>query len=137
LSRLKLAAADADCGRMQITVACHQCEQPKRPLTPCPSCHASPLAEPELQAWRLSLHARGLARIKATPHAVDLPPLADHDPAPLRAVIVLDIEPDPVVEATPAEIIPIVPFEPSLPADEALSFNWDDDEQPRRLRKSA
>ena len=122
---------------MQITVACHHCEQPKRPLTPCPSCHAAPLAEPELQAWRLSLHARGLARITAAPLAVELPPLAVREPAPLRAVIVRDIEENPVVEATPAEIIPIVPFEPSLPADQALSFDWDDDEQPRRLRKSA
>lgn len=120
---------------MQITVACHQCERPKRPLTHCTSCHAAPLAEAELQAWRLSLHARALARIKAAPHPVELPALPQRAPAPLRAVIVLDIEPDPVVAATAAEIIPIVPLEAALPADQALSFDWDD--EPRRLRKSA
>jgi len=59
---------------MQITVACHSCARPKRPLAPCPSCEAPAMAEPELQAWRLSLHARHLARIKQTPQsAVDYP----------------------------------------------------------------
>ena len=52
---------------MQITVACHRCDHPKRPLTPCPVCAAAPLAEPELQAWRISLHAEALTRI--TDHA--------------------------------------------------------------------
>ncbi|HWH67256.1 MAG TPA: hypothetical protein VNS99_14225, partial [Gaiellales bacterium] len=52
---------------MQITIACHQCDQDKRPLTPCPTCQAPPLAELELQAWRFSLHTLHMARITSQP----------------------------------------------------------------------
>jgi len=120
---------------MQITVACHSCDKPKRPLATCPTCHAPAAPEPELHAWRLSLHARHLARITKEPvaAAVELPTRA-RSLKPLRAVLVLDIEPAraPGEERDPA---PIIPFEPALPADEALSFDWND--EPRRLRKSA
>jgi hypothetical protein len=119
--------------RMQVTIACHQCDQPKRPLTPCPACHAAPLAEPELQAWRLSLHARHLARIKRTPQAVELPRSEPRRLAPLR--VVLPAQTLPEVEATEAELAPIVPLEPAIPADEALSFDWEDGS--KRFRRSA
>ena len=117
---------------MQVTIACHQCEQPKRPLTPCPACQASPLAEPELQAWRLSLHARHLARIKQTPSAAPLPQRQPRRLSPLRAVVTVDLEQEP---AGLAEVAPIVPMEPAIPADEALSFDWGD--EPRKLRRTA
>ncbi|HYW29027.1 MAG TPA: hypothetical protein VE824_04395 [Gaiellales bacterium] len=110
---------------MQVTIACHQCEQPKRPLTPCPACHAAPLAEPELQAWRLSLHARHLARIKRTPQPAELPERAPRRLAPLRAVLTADDLPE--VHAAEPELAPIVPLEPAIPADQALSFDWEDD----------
>jgi hypothetical protein len=118
---------------MQVTIACHQCEQPKRPLTPCPACQAAPLAEPELQAWRLSLHARHLARIKQTPSAAPLPQRQPRRLSPLRAVVTLDaLELGPAAEPREASIIPL---EPALTADQVLSFDWDD--EPRKLRKSA
>jgi hypothetical protein len=112
---------------MQVTVACHQCDQPKRPLTPCPDCGASPLAEPEIQAWRLSLHARHLARIKATPHTPQLPARDPSSLSPLAVTVTLDFElEEPVVEAT---VLPFIPFDPQ-PLDPALEFDWDD--EPRR-----
>ena len=120
---------------MQITVACHQCNQPKRPLSACPSCHAAPLAEPELQAWRMSLHARHLARIEATPVA---DPPAERTPrelAPMTAVLMLDeaLEQGFTLEPTP---LPFIPFDPGPLADSALEFDWDDG--PRDdLRRSA
>ena len=118
---------------MHVTIACHQCEQPKRPLTPCPACQASPLAEPELHAWRLSLHARHLARIKQTPSAAALPQRQPRRLSPLRAVVTLDaLELGPAAEPREASIIPL---EPALTADQVLSFDWDD--EPRKLRKSA
>jgi hypothetical protein len=118
---------------MHVTVACHQCEQPKRPLTPCPACQAAPLAEPELQAWRLSLHARHLARIKQTPSARPLPQSQPRPQSPLRAVVTLDaLETAPSAEP---HVTPIIPLEPALRADQVLSFDWDD--EPRKLRKSA
>jgi hypothetical protein len=121
---------------MQITVACHSCDRPKRPLATCPACHAPALPEPELQAWRLSLHARHLARITREPVAAAVePPSRARTLEPLRAVLVLDIEPV-ITRAQERDLAPIIPFEPSLPADEALSFNWDDDE-PLWSRKSA
>jgi len=110
---------------MQVTIACHQCDQPKRPLSPCPACHASPLAEPELQAWRLTLHARHLARIKRTPQAAALPEREPRPTGPLRAVLVTDELPE--VHAAEPELAPIVPLEPAIPADQALSFDWEDD----------
>ena len=110
--------------RMQFTIACHQCDQPKRPLTPCPVCHAAPLAEPELQAWRLSLHARHLARIKRTPDAAELPERSPRRLSPLR--LVMTAEALPHVTAAEAELAPIVPLEPAIPADQALSFDWED-----------
>jgi hypothetical protein len=118
---------------MHVTVACHNCEQPKRPLTPCPACQAAPLAEPELQAWRLSLHARHLARIKQTPSAGLLPQSQPRPQSPLRAVVTLD-----ALELAPSaepRVTSIIPLEPALRADQVLSFDWDD--EPRKLRKSA
>ncbi len=118
--------------RMQVTIACHQCDEPKRPLTPCPACHAAPLAEPELQAWRLTLHARHLARIKREPQAAELPRREPRRLAPLRVVLPgseLPVAPEPAMA-------PIVPLEPAVPADEALSFNWDDDDS-KLFRRSA
>ena len=93
---------------MQVTIACHQCAEPKRPLTPCPACHASPLAEPELQAWRLTLHARHLARIKRTPQPAALPKREPREATPLRAVLVADGLPE--VRASEHELAPIVPL---------------------------
>jgi hypothetical protein len=118
---------------MQVTIACHQCDEPKRPLTPCPACHAAPLAEPELQAWRLSLHARHLARIQRTPQAAELPRREPRRLAPLRAVLQIDALPE--VRATEPELAPIVPLEPAIPADQALSFDWEDGSG--RFRRSA
>ena len=112
---------------MQVTVACHQCDQPKRPLSPCPDCGAAPLAEPEMQAWRLTLHARHLARIKATPLAA-LPPARDpRELTPLTVTVTLDFElEDPLRSAT---VLPFIPYD-SEPLDPALEFDWDD--EPRR-----
>ena|SRR5437879_3040072 len=113
---------------MQVTVACHQCDQPKRPLNPCPDCGAPPLAEPEMQAWRLSLHARHLARIKATPQAARVPA---RDPRPLSSLAVtvtLDFELEPPsMEAT---VLPFIPFD-AAPLDPALEFDWDDEPRKR------
>jgi hypothetical protein len=120
---------------MQITVACHSCHLPKRPLSPCPSCQAPALAEPELQAWRVSLHARHLARIKQTPESAVEYPTRTLDASPLTAVVVLDFEPTVQAVADQPHAAPIIPLEPSLPADEALSFDWED--EPRRVRRTA
>lgn len=117
---------------MQITIACHQCNQDKRPLTPCPVCQAPPLAELELQAWRFSLHALHMARIERTPRASEVVPSRRPRMTPLRAVVTVDLEEEP---AKPAEVAPIVPMEPAIPADEALSFDWGD--EPRKLRRTA
>jgi hypothetical protein len=122
---LKVRRPNADTDGMQVTIACHHCDQPKRPLTPCPACNASPLAEPELQAWRLTLHARHLARIKRTPQAAELPRSEPRRLAPLRAVLHVDEVPE--VRAQEPELAPIVPLEPAVPADKALSFDWEDD----------
>jgi hypothetical protein len=117
---------------MQITIACHQCDQNKRPLTPCPACQAPPLAELELQAWRFSLHTLHMARIERRPQAAEVVPSRRPRMTPLRAVITVDLEQEP---AGPAEVAPIVPMEPAIPADEALSFDWGD--EPRKLRRTA
>jgi hypothetical protein len=117
---------------MQITIACHQCDQDKRPLTPCPACQAPPLAELELQAWRLSLHTLHMARIERTPLAGEVVPSRRPRMTPLRAVVTVDLEQEP---ARLAEVASIVPMEPAIPADEALSFDWGD--QPRKLRRTA
>jgi hypothetical protein len=130
---LKIGTADAETVRMQVTVACHQCEHPKRPLTPCPACKAGPLAEPELQAWRLSLHARHLARIKQAPTAAPLPRSEPRRLSPLRAVVTLDAQSE--TDRAEPRMASIIPLEPALPADQALSFDWDD--EPRKMRKSA
>jgi hypothetical protein len=122
---------------MQITVACHQCDQPKRPLSQCPSCGALALAEPELQAWRLSLHARHLARIKATPNHAQPAARAPRNLSPLSVTLTLDLELDldldsELEHATLANVRPIQ-FE-SQPLDPALEFDWDD--EPRRARRA-
>src|SRR3954453_6644918 len=112
---------------MQITVACHRCDHPKRPLTPCPVCAAAPLSEPELQAWRLSLHAEALTRITDAPEPHELPEQVVRLVTPQRAVLVLEEEyvfhsasyGD--VERLPA---PIIPLEPPVPACDAKSFDW-------------
>jgi hypothetical protein len=115
---------------MQITVACHRCNEPKRPLAPCPACSAAPLAEPELHAWRLSLHAHHLARITSTPHASVEPAPARTAVAPRRLVIQLEAE----APAAP-EPMPIPPPDPAVPAEAPLSFDWGDDADD--LRRSA
>ena len=120
---------------MQITVACHQCDHPKRPLSACPSCHAAPLAEPELQAWRMSLHARHLARIEATPVADQPAQRAPGEQAPMTAVLLLDGALDHVLAVEPT-LLPFIPFDPGPLPDAALEFDWDD--EPRNdLRRSA
>jgi len=129
----------ADNGTMQITVACHRCDHPKRPLTPCPVCAAAPLAEPELQAWRISLHAEALTRITTTPDLDRLPDEAERDLTPQRVVLVLedhyvlDAASYAEVERMPATIIPL---EPPVPASDAKSFDWEED-SPSWLRRSA
>jgi hypothetical protein len=113
---------------MQVTVACHQCDQPKRPLCPCPVCHAAPLAEPEMQAWRLSLHARHLARIKATPYAPAQPARDPRSLSPMAVTVTLDFELE-HPSMTGATVLPFIPFD-AAPLDPALEFDWDD--EPRR-----
>jgi hypothetical protein len=117
---------------MQITIACHQCNQAKRPQTPSPACQAPPLAELEPQAWRLSLHTQHMARIERTPRASEVVPSRRPRMTPLRAVVTVDLEQEPAREA---EVASIVPMEPAIPADEALSFDWGD--EPRKLRRTA
>jgi len=111
---------------MQVTVACHQCLRPKRPLSPCPACHAAALAEPEMQAWRLSLHARHLARIKALPRAVAPPARDPRPPSPMSVTVTLDFELE--IDAATA-VLPFVPYD-AEPLDPALDFDWND--EPRR-----
>ncbi|MDX6552981.1 MAG: hypothetical protein QOH74_1469 [Gaiellales bacterium] len=119
---------------MQITVACHRCDHPKRPLSPCPHCSAASFAEAELQAWRLSLHSRHLARIKATPRIAELPARESISSGPMQVVLTLDVAP----EAPVATVTQIVPHEPPINADDALSFDWNDEQRrPYRLRRSA
>jgi hypothetical protein len=117
---------------MQITVACHRCDHPKRPLSPCPHCNAASLAEAELHSWRLSLHSRHLARIKATPRAADLPAREPISKGPMQVVLTLDVLP----EATVATVTPIVPLEPPIDAEDALEFDWSERRR-RGLRRSA
>lgn len=116
---------------MQITVACHRCNEPKRPLSPCPACSAAPLAEPELHAWRLSLHAHHLARITSTPHASVEPAPARTPVAPRRLVIQLEE----TVAASVPPALPIITPDTTMPAEEPLSFDWGDDSD--ELRRSA
>jgi len=118
---------------MQITVACHRCDHPKRPLSPCPHCNAGSLAEPELHAWRLSLHSRHLARIKATPRIGDLPARERISSGPMEVVLTLDVDAEPVT----ATVTPIVPIDPPIDADDALEFDWNERRRSRRLRRSA
>jgi hypothetical protein len=128
---LKHRASRADKDAMQITVACHRCSEPKRPLSPCPACSAAPLAEPELQAWRLSLHAHHLERITSTPHA-------RVDPAPTRAAVTprrLVIRMEESERAPLPDPLPIVPPGTAIPAEEPLSFDWGDESDD--LRRSA
>ncbi|MDX6547831.1 MAG: hypothetical protein QOG33_1381 [Gaiellales bacterium] len=123
---------------MQVTVACHHCDQPKRPLNPCPSCGAPALAEPELQAWRLSLHARHLARIEATPNRAHPAARAPRTLSPMSVTVTLDLDLDLDLDAelghaTLDNVRPIQ-FE-SQPLDPALEFDWDD--EPRRARRAS
>jgi hypothetical protein len=117
---------------MQITVHCSNCEEPKRPLSTCPSCGAESLPETELRAWRSSLHAHHLARITDEPQMQPLPPQEERHAGPIRVVLTLDRG---LALAEPANSAPIIPLEPPIPADDALSFDWG--ERPRRLRRSA
>ena len=105
---------------MQITVACHRCQQPKRPLTPCPACLAAPLPEPELAAWRISLHAVHIARITDRPQAAELPPEPTRAPAPMQVVVTLGQAKD-----------------TTGPASGARSFDWDDGDERSWLGRSA
>ena len=115
---------------MQISVNCHMCNEPKRPLTPCSICGAAPLAEVELQAWRITLHARHLARITDRPRPAPLPTLAERELTPQQVVVVLEEPGEPRLPAT------IIPLEPPLPASDARSFDWEDDSA-GWLRRSA
>jgi hypothetical protein len=114
---------------MQITVACHRCDHPKRPLAPCPVCAAAPMSEPELRAWRITLHAEALTRITHTPDAHELPREVERELTPQRVVLVLeddyvlDVASYAEVERMPA---PIIPLEPPVAADDARSFDWED-----------
>jgi hypothetical protein len=125
---------------MQITVACHQCDQPKRPLCPCSSCGALALAEPELQAWRLSLHARHLARIKATPNRAQPAARAPRALSPMSVTLTLDLDLDldlgidPELEHATVDNVRPIQFE-SQPLDPALEFDWDD--EPRRAPRAS
>jgi hypothetical protein len=132
---LKVWLHAADTSAMQITVACHRCNHPKRPLSPCPNCNGAPLAEAELHAWRLSLHSRHLARIKATPKAAELPAREPISAGPMQVVLTLDVELEP--ERPMATVTPIVPHEPPLDADDALDFDWSERRRMGRLRRSA
>jgi hypothetical protein len=128
----------ADNASMQITVACHRCDHPKRPLTPCPVCTAAPLAEPELQAWRISLHAEALTRITGAPGLHRLPDEVERELMPQQVVLVL--EDDYVLDAASYEVermpATIIPLEPPVPASDAKSFDWEED-SPSWLRRSA
>jgi hypothetical protein len=123
---------------MQITVACHRCEHPKRPLTPCPVCTAAPLAEPELQAWRISLHAHHLARITRKPRPMPLPDAPVRPAMPMRMQIVLnELADEPATPTMDTDAITAIAVDPALPpADDAKSFDWED-EGGWRLRRSA
>ena len=133
-----MGSLPADNASMQITVACHRCDHPKRPLTPCPVCTAAPLAEPELQAWRISLHAEALTRITAAPGLHCLPDELERELRPQQVVLVL--EDDYVLDAASyeAERMPatIIPLEPPVPASDAKSFDWEEN-SPSWLRRSA
>jgi len=128
----------ADNASMQITVACHRCDHPKRPLTPCPVCTAAPLAEPELQAWRISLHAEALTRITGAPGLHRLPDEVERELMPQQVVLVL--EDDYVLDAASYEVermpATIIPLEPPVPASDAKSFDWEEN-SPSWLRRSA
>ena len=91
------------------------------------------MAETELHAWRTSLHAYHLARITETPAPAPLPDEPEWSNEALQVVLVLDGL-DSLVRHAPATIIPL---EPPLHTDDALSFDWEDGGAPRRLRRSA
>jgi hypothetical protein len=112
---------------VQILVPCHACNQRKRPLAVCPSCHAAPDAEADLSAWRLALHANHLARITAQP---EVEPVEERRRlAPLRLVMAVEERDEPADPAI-AAVEPL--FEPHGPR----SFDWDEPRQ-LRLRRSA
>jgi len=73
-----------------------------------------------------------MARIERTPRAAEVAPSRRPRMTPLRAVVTVDLEQEP---ARLAEVASIVPMEPAIPADEALSFDWGD--EPRKLRRTA
>ena len=112
---------------MQILVPCHACEHRKRPLTTCPACHAAPVAELDLSAWRLALHANHLARITAPPFAE--PAVERPRTAPLRLVLAVD-DADAPLDPQIASVEPL--FETAGPR----SFDWNE-RNDRRLRRSA
>lgn len=126
---LKVWRAGADMGQMQITVACHHCEHPKRPLSPCPTCAAAPLAEAELHAWRVSLHAHHLARITDEPRPTPLPARPVRLATPLRLELLLDAHTLlQLAEPVAPEPIAVPGLDPALPPrDDAKSFDWGDD----------
>jgi hypothetical protein len=119
--------------RMQITITCLSCNQPKRPLLPCPACDASGLPEGELRAWRRALHAHGLARITATPRPYPLPVLAAREAVPQQLIVVLEGEPAVAGRREAA----IIPLEPPVAVDDAKSFDWEDEGPLGWLRRSA
>jgi hypothetical protein len=125
---LKSTASASEVVTVQILVPCHDCGQRKRPLSPCPSCHAAPRVDADLSAWRLALHANHLARITARPDRED----AEQDrpaPAPLRLVMEVavderDLPPDPQI----ASVAPL------YDADGPRSFDWSERRGFRRRR---
>ena len=117
---------------MTITVACMRCAHRKRPLQPCPSCHAPAPADYDMTAWRLALHAHHLARITADPIAPAVR-LRRPQRRPLRVVVSLDTD-----RGSTASRLDL---DATLPAAAPLSFDWSEEPPPDRgllrLRRSA
>jgi hypothetical protein len=127
---LKSEPGTAEGFGVQITIPCHHCSTPKRPLATCPLCTAPVSIDADLSAWRLALHAHHLARITAVPAAVDTPSVSQPS-GPMRVVVhTADVKltPEPSI-AVAAVTEPL--FGPGGPR----SFDWD--EGGRRLRRSA
>ena len=113
---------------MQILVPCHECSEPKRPLSMCPGCDAPASIDADVAAWRLALHAHHLARVTAAP-AVPVAEYAPADLTPLKLVLKMA---DPMPPADPR----IAAVEPLFESDQPRSFDWDDDRR-GRLRRTA
>ncbi len=115
---------------VQITIPCHHCSTPKRPLATCPSCAAPVSIDADLSAWRLALHAHHLARITAAPGPADAPSVGQPN-GPIRVVVHTADVP---LTAEPS-IAGAAVSEPLFGAGGPRSFDWD--EGGRRLRRSA